>query len=82
MPDFYELLTSGCDRVWLINCEVEHRVMCGFVFIDAFTDTDTVTLFDSDNAIATIVLTADLRGRSQAIYISSPQDNLEFQLKQ
>lgn len=80
MPDFYDLLVSGCDRVYLVNCEVGKRVSCGFAFVDAHSS-DEIILFANNKQVATILLPQDMKLRSQPIFISSPQDNLEFQLK-
>lgn len=70
----FEVMTSVCDRVTLINGEVTRSgVMCGFAFIDAYCTSPI--LFADGTRIALSEIHAN---RPNSITLSSERDDIQF----
>lgn len=77
----FDYLKSTSGTVELVNVEVtSSRVLCGFAFIEAWSQSDLSFLDDRGNSFA-IVLPDELCNQPNAIAISSENDDIFFAIK-
>lgn len=78
----FDCLRSQCGMVELVNVEVAgSRLLCGFAFVEAWTQENVVFNDDRGAYVCAIVLPLQFQNLQAAIAISSPTDDLFFAVR-